>query len=709
MTVRKKPYSLNGETFARRPFFKGKVTESHLYSPPLRASARSADGRLIDAAAIQPRLPWVLLANYNSNGYSGVVAEEDRPHFALSNRNIIPDEVVLPLYDEKGNRTAYSLEPIFPTDAIEARNNIPWDPAKGELSIQVTGPDGKTTDLGTAPFVARKGQGLTTKRSAFTAWKPSGYGRYTVKAAGWTADIWGHRYVGGGTYGFWIAKRMTMATATFQGMAYPVGSKYGRDIGFAPAVPADVSVDAVLYVNSDPNEARRVTFSGTATPGGIYGAAQGAKQLPLDAPGEYHARILARYTDKDGTLWVCAMRHAGVVYPEDSPIVARGKKVKVGTELRDRGETNFEGYAEEAGDTKHLAHLNFPYQSGDVLLIASDGQGTNKIEPVLNYEYKEKPAPYDPRLVGVGVSNLRLATANGYSPHLFPEYITTWAYFYGGAPRPGFMSRFLVAEDGTRAPYWPTSPNSFGGQINASSNGDQPGDIYRLIGGVVLRKQGEAPLYAGYLSSAFLLPRGSKNNRVIAPGAEDVTGPNGGKARFFLVGLRPGMLYETGTAFAPAVQIDPILPAAIKFVLIYPDGRQVTAEGVGDRFGSFVGKDRWPLDMPGIYRYTLEATWEGHQGYMPGLPKEGGVFYVIEKDRPAGASGLKLDLPPQSSFDPKKGLTITGASTAKTVTIRGRHPGRGHRPGHAGGQGREIHLPPGSRGNQQDDADLRHH
>ena len=89
------------------------------------------------------------------------------------------------------------------------------------------------------------------------------------------------------------------------------------------------------------------------------------------------------------------------------------------------------------------------------------------------------------------------------------------------------MSRFLVAEDGTRAPYWPTSPNSFGGQINASSNGDLPGDIYRLIGGVVLRQQGQAPLYAGYLSSAFLLPKGTNNNRVIAAGSEDLIGPTG--------------------------------------------------------------------------------------------------------------------------------------------------------------------------------------
>ena len=52
------------------------------------------------------------------------------------------------------------------------------------------------------------------------------------------------------------------------------------------------------------------------------------------------------------------------------------------------------------------------------------------------------------------------------------------------------MGRFIVAESNIRAPYWAVSPNSFGGQIGASPNGDLPGDIYRLLGGVVLRRAG---------------------------------------------------------------------------------------------------------------------------------------------------------------------------------------------------------------------------
>jgi hypothetical protein len=100
---------------------------------------------------------------------------------------------------------------------------------------------------------------------------------------------------------------------------------------------------------------------------------------------------------------------------------------------------------------------------------------------------------------GVGQTNLKIKTSNGLSPHMFPEYINEWNYFYAAAPRPGFMSRFIIGDNALRAPYWPTSPNSFGGQIGASANGDLPGDIYRLIGGIVMRKAGEGPRYAGYL------------------------------------------------------------------------------------------------------------------------------------------------------------------------------------------------------------------
>lgn len=675
VTMSGRPYSLNGETFAYRPTFTGAEPVSYAYSPPIRVSGKHVSGRMVDAGKIQPRTYWVLLNNYNSNGYRGVIADEDQGHFAIASRNLIQDDVILPLTTTGGSKYSYSLEPQFPTDTIEAPTAIPWDCTQGELSVQVTGPDGKTVDLGTHPFVGKSAGGWpTTKVAALTAWRPPAYGYYTVTAKGWTADIWGNRYEGGGTYHFWIANRMTLATATFQGMPYVVGSVYGRDIGFAPAVPADVKVTATLYPNSDPARARTVTWGGKASPGGIYGAAQGAKSLLLDSPGEYAAHIVATYTDAQGQLWVCSMRHAGVVYPADTPIVARGKKLYVNGQYVDRGDTNLEGYVEPDG-TLHLQHINFPYNSGDVLLIASEGQGANKIEPVMIWEWKQNPAPYDTSLQGIGLTNLKLITPNRYSPHLFPEYITDWAYYYGSAARPGFMSRFVVGENNVRAPYWPTSPNGFGGQVNATSNGDLPGDIYRLIGGVVVRPAGQPPLYAGYVSSAFLLPKGSNNNRVIAAGAEDVHGPFGLTGRVFLVGTRPGMLYQTGATFAPAIQIDPLLPANITFTLNYPDGRQVVSAGKGDpATGSFVGT-KSVLDVPGIYHFTLEGEWQSNKAVMPGLPPTGGDIYVIEADRPAGAPALAIDLPQQSDFNPTLGLNITGTTTAATVHYAAVMPG----------------------------------
>ena len=53
---------------------------------------------------------------------------------------------------------------------------------------------------------------------------------------------------------------------------------------------------------------------------------------------------------------------------------------------------------------------------------------------------------WDTKLNGVGTTNLRIKTSNGYSPHLYPEYITDIEYYYGAAPRPGFMGRFIVGE-----------------------------------------------------------------------------------------------------------------------------------------------------------------------------------------------------------------------------------------------------------------------
>jgi hypothetical protein len=668
-------YSLNGDGFASQPFFRGTEPQSFVYSPPIPADGVTVKGDAVQAGSIQPRIPWVLLNNYNSNGYHGVVADEDKLFFAIAARNIIQDDIVLPRFDGSGKALSYSLEPQFLANSNDSCLDIPWDYASGEMSVQVNGPDGSTVSLGKYPFLRQSGAGPTTGKAAVTAWVPPSYGQFTVTATGWIQDIWGNQYQGGGTYHFWIANRLTLATATFQGMPYPVGSTYGRDVAFAPPVPADVTVTATLFPNSDPAKAQTMTWGGRASVAGVFGALQGNKSMALSAPGEYQAKVVATYTDPGGNLWVATMRHAGVVYDPNGPIVARGKKLAVNGSYVDRGNSNDEGYIDAATDGEHLIHLNFPYNPGDVLLIASDGQGANKIIPTLTYETKVDPKRDDAALNGIGASNLQLKTSNGYSPHMFPEYITDWAYYYGAAARPGFVSRFLVGETAVRGPYWSVSPNSFGGQINASSNGDMPGDIYRLMGGVVVRQAGAAPAYAGYISSAFLLPRGSNNNRVIAPGSEDLVGSTGQRSKVFLVGPRPGMTYPVGTTFAAAFQIDPIVPVNITFKITYPDGHTAKTSGVSDAYGSFAGPDRFVLDTPGIYRYTVDANWNGNPAIMPGLPSEGGELYVLEALRPANVTGIQIATADGTTFDPVTGIHITGKSTADKVHFTAVMPG----------------------------------
>jgi hypothetical protein len=664
-------YNFNGDGIGRRP--KNPNDVSCLYSPPIAASGKDITGNMINGSEIHRRSYWVLLGNYSSNGYQGVVAQEDQERVAISPGNIIHDEVVLPRFDDKGEVIEYNLEPDFLFNSAESQRDIPWRYDRGEWRAKLILPNGTKVDLGSSPFLERRGDGATTKNQNFTNWKPPCYGKYTLQAEGWIEDIWGNRYDGGGNYSFWIAERLTLATATFPGQPYQVGNSYGRDIAFFPSVPANVTITANLFVNSDPNNVRTMKSTGNATISGIYGSAQGLKYLRLNAPGEYRAKITATYWDLEGNLWVAVMTHAGVVYPEDTPIIAHGKKLLAQGKLVDRGERRLEGNISENG-TVHTDYMNYPYNSWDCMLIACDQHGSNVIVPVLTYEEKGATAPSDQALQPVGRSNLRISTSNWLSPYMFPEFITDMNYFYASGVRPGLVARFIVAEDNATGLSWPTGMSDFGGQYGASNNGEMPGAIYRLLGGVVLRPVDLSPEYAGYQASAFILPEGTNNNRVIGPGDEDLPSPDGKHARFFLVPARAGSVYEQGWSFPASFQIDPILPCEIQINLFAPNGSERIAKCEGSSLGYAAPKENWIMDQPGVWTYKINATWNGHPGRVPGLPEDGEYIFVLEKGDSTGP-GLTLNLSSSQTFSPITGLEICGNSSASQVYYTAITPG----------------------------------
>ncbi len=135
------------------------------------------------------------------------------------------------------------------------------------------------------------------------------------------------------------------------------------------------------------------------------------------------------------------------------------------------------------------------------------------------------------------------------------------------------------------------------------------------------------------------------------------------------------MVYELGTPYRPAFQIDPILPAHIRVSLRYPDGTERVTEGTDDPFGSFAGPEAWVLDQPGVYTYGVESDWNGYPGQVPGLPADGGQFYVLDASRPDIASRLRLNLKNQQAFSVDQGLTIEGTTSATAVYYAAVTPG----------------------------------
>ena len=375
---------------------------------------------------------------------------------------------------------------------------------------EVTEPSGRKIDLGSAPFKGKKGEGPTTGDPRFLAWQPSGHGRHIVDGKGVDRDKWGNRYEWGGTYPFWIANRMTMATATFQGMSFPVGSTLWPGHRFLPRGPRRGGGPCATSTRS-PEPHGPSPVQGRASEAGIFGVPQGMKPFPSmrrESTTRAYWRVTKTVRARSGCA-ASATRASST--PGDAPFRPR-QEAEGGRQFVDLGETGKEGYI-EPGETsfRHLEHIAFPYRSGDVLLIASEGQGANKIEPVLTYELPGEVPSKDQQIQAIGADQHKDRTRRTASrPISIPNTSRTAPTTTPPLPGPVSPHASSLPRTACRHLTGPRARTNFGGQIGASPNGDSPGDIYRLVGGVVVRPKDTGPLYAGYLSSAFILPAGTR-------------------------------------------------------------------------------------------------------------------------------------------------------------------------------------------------------
>ena len=274
------------------------------------------------------RLVWRLLMDDISQGMHGVAAREDAERFALSSFIVTQGApYIVPRLDARtGAPITYRLEPFLPMISSDVSSGyspptpplIPFALPGGRLSVTIQMPDGSVRDLGSEPFAQ------SVVRSQAT---PGGYylnagtvhlhaiyslkaatdrfrttfdrdGHYEITLAGELKDIWGNRYVGGGTYDVWIGTPLVLASGVLPGTPFDVGDTFNPALQLSPPVPAAVMWTITHYPDSDPMRATRRTISDRANSFGYF-SGQG---VTFDAPGEYRVDVVAELSGQDRRL-----------------------------------------------------------------------------------------------------------------------------------------------------------------------------------------------------------------------------------------------------------------------------------------------------------------------------------------------------------------------------------------------------------------------
>ncbi len=660
--------------------------------------------------AATPRMPWTVLSQVKYRGQAGVLSEEDRRHLGL-----VPRAGFYSMFIIRPGR--YEVSPDMPT--IFPKRSIPFIAGGdvvipellhnhlklhgGRVSLKVRGPGG-SSDKGSrglslsmvGPQVEGGGFDVDMTRT----------GRYRLVLDGHLEDKYDRRFTGGGTYTVHVARPLSFSTSCKPGSSFLVGGAYPPKVNVNPPFPAQVEVKVDFYPNSDAARKRTWEARGVANRFGHF-VPRGKRFLVFDEPGEYHSRVVARYTDARGQLWMAEQSSTGVVAPRRRrSVVLHGTRsfpygLRVGDALnggvkrfRDRQDmsTSF-----MTTSPTMLPDPYVPYDPRDTLFISSGGYHESLVEPHFSMDVRDRglrqrllqahrvpsflvPPMYQPSrgkwrflrdVVQLSTDSggwfpagaaradelpvLPVGGASKLHPFAHPEDNTVEAYTIMGIFRPGVPVMTAVHQRDALGLYWLTSPNPFGYHFNNGPNGDLPGDLYRVQGGVVIKDRVTGKNhYDAYSAAIAVTGPGVAGTSIRPPGERPLVTVSGRQHRIFLATDTHDTL-EVGERLGFGGMVFPAVEAQVTWTITTPGGQTVVARGRANRLGGVHGDRALPVTAPGLYRVRAQVRHGKLAGDIVGTVDGSYFVCVVARDAPAL---LTTTLGAVTAVDTKKGVRI---------------------------------------------------
>lgn len=685
------------------------------------------------------RLIWKLLMDDFVQGTRGSAAREDQGLVGFTSQIVSQGapQTIPPSDERTGQPIVYRVEPFLPMMSYTDRRMptpplIPFDLPGGQLQVTIQEPDGTLRDLGSEAFAqsfnrtktTRAGQDLnggTVQLEDVYSLKAASnrfrvtfdqYGHHLITMTGTISDVWGNRYVGGGTYEVWVAHALDIDPGVLPMTPLAVGDAFNPTLIVQPRVPADVKIVVTLYPNSDPAQAITRTLIGQANNYGYFGS--NTTPITMTAPGEYRVDVTAIYTDVAGKLYMGSLTWGNVVMTPDNQatLIAHGRRGL--DSLTSIPNHWFVSSRDLTIPPDAVSHSLNPYYNGDVLwsrmsdgayggdslVLGSSVQDTiGAIAAAIQARANRmRPPLYAPGSPTERFSKNEIplfsSTRTGQPVQMRPDDVDQIAYSYRSSQRPGVRVREVVAEDGQSGGYWRLD-TLYDDQLSVGVLGDLPNDFKFQYVGVVYRDldSGHSE-YLGQGSGWVFIPDSdTTGSRVMPPfagpgngGWTTEGGPllrlKGQDIHIFIlpIGVAPGAVLEVGDMFHFAGHIMPTLNSKVAITVTAPSGAQRVGGGQANSIGYFYDPaDNFVANEAGLWLVDVRVWHDGQCSGGATIPPypSGNVlgsqngrywFYVV----PSGAPRLLITSPSpgfQRMVDQVTPITITGAIPAGLSNI----------------------------------------